>query len=804
MTTTTKTSSLARRGQPQLPPEVLELIVAHLTRRDLLSVTRVCKSWRESASHQLWKNIDRLPFNLEFLWELPTNGHLTHRLGLIFHRQSKVEGKPAELLAQVLQDTPRLQHLSVELLEWGNTEVFVPVCKAIKQYVSGNLLSLELKGDSYSMWSEAAKDFFPSLTRLTRLEMDALPDENTLEAIISSLPLLTSIAFKGDRSSRASSSHFRSIGFGDIAGRLPLLKEITVHFNKNLTTSGLETFSRCCPRLTRLDLRGCHGFNINGLAAFLQAEPFLTDICLADTNLCDSGLAVLAAPSRAGLLRVLNIRKCNGVRAHGLGQIVAACTNLQDLNFSLCPSVWMEVFGGTWGCLGLLRLNFGGIHGTVPSQDGGVSYIPRLVQIAELEQMYAQLGRLHLLEELTLLPLPFPLRIFEMGRTSVENMKRLERLSVVDRANALEDRDIIWLATRLPSLRTLDLDLNTTRGSLMRDLMDINRPLNINLVDSHDPYGVRDPEMEDTDSDDYDDDSDDDDNDHDNEDAESNEFFSDDDDGSPYYSPGEEPYQPAHIYDSDDDGANMYPAATPSSSSDGYEYYSDDDGDDDDDDDGNTGGPFWGYRNPVYPNSDSSEDDHSDSDQLSDDDSDSQEDSEEDSDDDSESGGSSGGEDDDDDDDDDDDNNGKNHSELSSEAEYSIGEGRDDGSEVESGDGSDVASEAASSDDDQSHYGEEEYSDHTVSDDGGGGDSEADSAEEDYDEEEEEVEEHYSNASGETPQDSDDQEEVDDDDDSDNGQYDDDDDSYNGQYDDYDDDDGHDDQDSHGGYSSDY
>ncbi|OAQ34997.1 RNI-like protein [Linnemannia elongata AG-77] len=616
--------SLARPGGLQLPTEVLDIIVGYLTRRDLLSSSKVCKAWRPSASHQLWKNIDSLPLNEEFMLLVPAHGHLIHRLDVILHPKSKLKGAPGDLLAQVLQDTPRLHHLSIRLLEYDSNDIVPPVLKAIKDYVSGQLTSLELKGMSYHIEIEDVKALFPSLTHLTRFEMDGLPNGNLVQ-MLTSLPFLTAIAFRGERNTnrRAGTMRrevFQNVGIVAIGTLLPLLKDLTVHFNKNILAVGLGHFSEFCPQLTRVDLRGCQGILSDGLASFLGAQPHLTHVCLADTLLQDSGLLILAKPDRAAQLRVLNIRKCRLVQAHGVGQVVRACVNLRELNFSLCSAVWMDVFTGTWACLGLLRLNFGGIHRPVPVQDGSDAYVSRSVQEGELEQMYAQLGRLHLLEELTLLPLPFQLRLFELGRTSIENMTRLEHISLVDRASALEDRDIIWLATRLPSLKTLDLDECTTRGTLLRDLGDINKSLKINRLYSRDLYDFRDPNLQDIDVEYYDAmDSDYSDSDSDSDsDGDNNHHFgiggggnyeddSDEDDSDdPYYSPGEEPYQPAHLNlynsDEDDDGANIYPSAIPSSNSDDYETY---DGDDDDDLRGHGGNSFWDYRASYYPPSDS-------------------------------------------------------------------------------------------------------------------------------------------------------------------------------------------------------
>ncbi|KAG0313386.1 hypothetical protein BGZ97_010213 [Linnemannia gamsii] len=617
---------------------------------------------------------------------------------------------------------------------------------------------------SYHIPTEELEALLPTLTQLTSFEMDGLPSENFVQ-MLHSLPLLTVIAFRGDENPTRRRRITEREGFQDsgliaIGTLLPLLKDLTVHFNKNIFDFGVGQFSRICPRLTRIDLRGCQGISSDGLASFLGAQPHMTHVSLADTLLHDGGLLVLAAPPRAAQLRVLNIRKCRLVQAHGVGQVVRACTNIRELNFSLCSAVWMEVFAGTWACLGLLRLHFGGIHGPVPAQDGSNTYFSRFVMESEREQMYAQLGRLHLLEELTLLPLPFQPLLFDLGRTAVENMTRLKHISLVDRAPALADRDIIWLATRLPSLRALDLDEYATRSTLLQDLGDINRSLKFNLLYSRDVYGVPDANLDETD------DSDTDDSDTDSEsesDEDGNHFFgyggggndvdddsdddsdadSDDNNGGSYYSSDEEPYLSEYIdyYDSDleNEHANVYPSATPPSNSEDYETYSEDDSDGGGD--GHGGDYFWTYRNPYYPGSDSDEPVPycSDSQDIS------EGDSEEDS---SEEDGSQSNDSDDSNDSDSADDDESGQSELSSDEESGTEDDDDDdedGSEVET----DVTSRAGgvgnSDDDDRSQAGGA-YSDDPLSGEEGddGSEDDSDMESEDEEQEEEDEEEQYS------------------------------------------------------------
>ncbi|KAF9903246.1 hypothetical protein EC991_004018 [Linnemannia zychae] len=749
--TQTRQPPLVRQGRLQLPTEVLDIIVAHLTRHDLLAVSRVCKSWRPSACHQLWKNIDALPLNCDFLRLLPTQGHLTHRLDLILHARSKLEGKPHELLAQVLQDTPRLQHLCIHIIGHESDEFLQPTFAAIRTYVGGSLTSLGLKGMAYTMQSEtAAKEFFSCLSRLTRFEMDG-PAFQDLDIILDSLPLLTAIAFKGDRFQPRRAETIGNLGLQSIGAKLPLLRELSIHFSENINGRGLANFSRSCPRLTRVDLRGCQGMVGHEIEHFLSAQPHLTHVSLADTNLSDSALLILATPARAGQLRVLNVRKCLSIHTHGVGQIIAACTNLQELNFSLCFGVWMDVFAFNWACLGLLRLNFGGIHGSIPGPDGSDTYLKGVVLEKDLENMYTQLGRLRLLVELTLLPLPFHPRLFEMGRVSIENMTRLEHLSVLDWECSLEERDVIWLATRLPSLRTLDMADHVIDGGLLLSLLAINQSLKINTLKSHNYYGIHDSELQGTNADITDEmNSDDDDND----DSDGN------NENDSHYSPGEEPYQPAHpsVDEESDDSADIYPYTYSLSNSDEYNTYDESDNSDDNSDYGYSWAYWPGYRDPdpYYSSTDENNpyyvkpgDDNSQGSSQEDSEENSEKDSEDSEEEDSEEEGSE--EENSEEEDSQEENSDKADSEEGDSEEVEIGsdidsdegEDQDGNSQVES----DAASENGTSgdeDDDQS-LSEGEHSDEVVSEDEDETNSEVESTDDDDDDEiEESEEEQYS------------------------------------------------------------
>ncbi|KAF9932200.1 hypothetical protein FBU30_008755 [Linnemannia zychae] len=474
--------SLAKQGHLQFPTEVLCLVLSYLPRHALVAASRVCKAWSLPASHELWRNIENLKFKNSFLQLVPKYGYLTQRLDIDLDNNNCNVYEPSNPLVYTLQSMPRLQHLSLNF-EFASLRAAKLVFTIIKNHTGGNLRSLTLKESPHDILaSEEAKAFFSSSSQLTRFEMDEIA-KGDLSDILTLLPSLTALAFTDNvqysRRQRRDRMGFGDEGLRSIGIFLPRLKELAIHFSRIITRMGLEGFSKSCPTLTRIDLRGCQEITSEGLFTFLQAQPHLTHVCLGDTLLDDTGLSVLAATPRSAQLRQLDIQKCKSVLTLGVCQVVEACINLQELNLWGCSRVTLQIFEAPWLCLSLRQLSLGSIH-TRPYDEG--SYSNPSICKKWLDQMYGRLGELTLLNHLTLLPLPFDIEIFELGRTSLEKMSQLQHLSVVDERHDLRDRDVIWLMTKLPSLRTLDLNLRKRDTPLLRDLCEINPSLKVNFM----------------------------------------------------------------------------------------------------------------------------------------------------------------------------------------------------------------------------------------------------------------------------------------------------------------------------------
>ncbi|KAF9991164.1 hypothetical protein BGZ75_004649 [Mortierella antarctica] len=163
------------------------------------------------------------------------------------------------------------------------------------------------------------------------------------------------------------------------------------------------------------------------------------------------------------------------VSAIGVAGIVHSCPNLYALDLRLCTEVSFAIFKEpAWKCsnLEILHMNHLGFNtaGT-PSQLG---------------DLYRQLGRLTRLLSLRFGEQRFNLRLVDIGREALERLVRILELELVGMIEPSSSEEIIWLVTRLKSLRYLQLDeaaLESLEPAVFRDLQIINRDLEFVLPD---------------------------------------------------------------------------------------------------------------------------------------------------------------------------------------------------------------------------------------------------------------------------------------------------------------------------------
>jgi hypothetical protein len=375
--------------------------------------------------------------------------------------------------------------LTIGFASGGTEGTLGGILQVIKDRTAESLrsLTLSLKNLSetertlYAITPELASTFFPAFVQLTKLELDMHPSDNVLSIILESLPNLVKASFKEDSLPSFQQDSFHDDSLQLMGLQLQSLTHLTITSNLRLTSAGLAGFATNCKTLTRLNLSHCLLLGSDGLEKLVEASPLLTAVALNDTNTGDELLHKLAIPARADNLRFLSIRFCTGITKMGVQSIIKRCSWLRELDFAGCAHVLMDVFADyDWACLRLRILRFGGIHqATAPGSDE----VARRVTELDQTNMYTQLGRLTQLQELDMSALPFGLKLFDLGRSAIEGMRHLNKLDLTQRRGGLMDKEVIWLAAKVPSLRTLRIDANAARHKLLVDIREIFGQLHI-------------------------------------------------------------------------------------------------------------------------------------------------------------------------------------------------------------------------------------------------------------------------------------------------------------------------------------
>ncbi|KAG0242590.1 hypothetical protein B0O80DRAFT_28563 [Mortierella sp. GBAus27b] len=462
-------------SDPLLIPEILRIVFDSLDTSSLITVATVCKAWNHVALEVLWQNV-RAPTSRSFYHQLRKCGRNIRSLDILL--DNTAPSAPSLQLARIVQDTPRLMNLSIGFSDGSTQEALQSVFRVIEDYLAENLRSLSLALKSpmstvlYKFTSEDAASFFPAFTQLTRLELDTHPADDVLLTVIYCLPGLVKMAFKENPNPIVDLTTFGDDTLRILGQELKNLSDLTIVSNQRLTSAGLVGFASSCKTLTRLDLCHCHQLSHDGLELLVETSPYLTAVALNDTSARDELLHKLATPARAASLRSLSIRRCIDVTTVGVKSIFKCCSSIREFDFSHCPRVSMEVFTGfDWACVQLRTLRFGGIH-----QRGSQT------SDQDLASMYRQLRRITRLEELDMSALPFDLKLFTIGRSTVESMMFLSKLDLTEKRGGIEDKEMIWLASYIPSLRTLRIDAQSTRRQLVDDLREVNILPRIELV----------------------------------------------------------------------------------------------------------------------------------------------------------------------------------------------------------------------------------------------------------------------------------------------------------------------------------
>ncbi|KAF9366775.1 hypothetical protein BGX34_007549 [Mortierella sp. NVP85] len=468
-----------------LIPEILRIVFEALDPPSLAAAASVCRPWHLVALQVLWTAVSTAP-SRPFYSLLRKYGRHTRFLHILFDAAAFQNLVPLHAqLARILLETPRLTTLAIAFASGASKGTLGGILQVIQDRTAPSLRSLTLSFKNlseserslYAITPELASTFFPAFVQLAKLELDMHPSDNVLAIIVESLPNLVKASFKEDPAPSFEKDSFHDDSLQRMGLQLKSLTHLTITSNLRLTSEGLAGFATNCKTLTRLNLSHCLLLGSDGLEKLVEASPLLTAVALNDTNAGDELLHKLATPARADRLQFLSIRFCAGITTIGVQSIIKRCSWLRELDFAGCAHVLINVFTDyDWACLRLRVLRFGGIH---QAATPGSNEVARRVTELDQTNMYTQLGRLIQLEELDMSALPFGLKLFDLGRSAIEGMRHLNTLDLTQRRGGLMDKEVIWLAAKVPSLRTLRIDANAARHKLLVDIGEIFGQLHI-------------------------------------------------------------------------------------------------------------------------------------------------------------------------------------------------------------------------------------------------------------------------------------------------------------------------------------
>ncbi|KAG0278851.1 hypothetical protein BGZ95_002957 [Linnemannia exigua] len=485
-------------------PEILTHILSTLTKPQLASCSTVSRSWNSTAIPLLWAYFDNSPRLLKFKPLFAKYGKYVVFLDL-YITSGEVFVPPAHLdLSSILNATPLVRHLSVKAAysrtgaraRAGAANMVSAILTVIQDMVAGQLVGLKL--DIGDISEIDAKTFFPTLRMIRELELVGCK-QYTVDAVadsgLGSLIKVVCLVGSGTTSGVYTTGDgvFGDKTLEDIGRYFSTLQEMGIFSNYSITSAGLTGFVEHCTTLTRFQLQCCPYVGSDGILAIIKASPGLTHVLLGHSKVTDSTLMELASPiGRASRLRALSAAFSTHITTAGIRAIVDSCFNLEELDFELCPQVTLGVFSEpAWVCVGLRALNMSNSHGgTTYSCDGvrsraglGLSFaliIPYLTHTTK--DIYKQIGGLSQLQELDMCALPFVLDLATTGRRTIESLKRLRILRLSEQVGPLGSQAVIWLATRLPSLRWLELGQESVTDDFSRTLMQVNPDIRIFIV----------------------------------------------------------------------------------------------------------------------------------------------------------------------------------------------------------------------------------------------------------------------------------------------------------------------------------
>ncbi|KAF9958103.1 hypothetical protein BGZ65_001669, partial [Modicella reniformis] len=348
-------------------PEILTMIFSFLDKTSLLALASVSRVWHQAALPLLWRSLYHPSLSPEFMTELSKNGCHVQQLDLILMTVGNSCSVVPTELTRILQTTPRLKNLKLQLSHGATPETISSLLRTISSLLASQLEALTLGIGELNQ--EDAREFFGRLHAIKKLELIQCATPVVLMAIADAqlehpsglchfsttihrsggIPL--AFAFPQER-------NFDNAALLYLGNGLKNLDHLSIIHNNRLTADGLIDFASITTGLTRLKLECCADIGPPGFEALIRASPSLREVRLGHTQADDQTLMALTTPpTRAAMLKVLSVSRCHRITSFGIQSIVKLCANLLELDFALSPNVTVEIFEEpAWECSKLQKL----------------------------------------------------------------------------------------------------------------------------------------------------------------------------------------------------------------------------------------------------------------------------------------------------------------------------------------------------------------------------------------------------------------------------------------------------------------
>lgn len=349
-----------------MPPEIRMSILRHLNPVDLVSCSRVSRSWYSMCfDGQLWDNVDTSDYYMlipreELVKIVMAAGPFLRTLNLrgciqlqdTWRKEGEqISNAVRNLTALNLEDcritkiplhffllrNPHLTHLSLR----GLTNVTSSAMRILARSCS-NLEHLNVSW-CRNLDASALKPVLKACKRLKDLQVNELSGFDDEELLIQLFESNTLQRLLMSHCARLDDNSLRILLYGpnpeiDPFTELPIvpqrkLRHLDFSRCSNITDAGIKYLAHSVPDLEILQLSYCKQVTDEGIVEVIQTTPRLTYLELEEMeHLTNHALTEIAKADCAATLEHLNLSYCENIGDTGMLQILKSCPNIRSLD----------------------------------------------------------------------------------------------------------------------------------------------------------------------------------------------------------------------------------------------------------------------------------------------------------------------------------------------------------------------------------------------------------------------------------------------------------------------------------------